>query len=1110
MIVGVLGFGQSPLQLANTNLNHGGLYDRFGTEYSIKDVQIETSSNSSLGSKSSITLLCSSGIFDLYFETGCGMEGTSAVEIQRRAVVCQAFSDLSDFINSPLKNVGNINRVNIWIRPINNIINATIAAKSGALAVSSGFYSIPYNNSKGGILDTMLWQTINSGNDSYTNNNIILPSTGLNNRFHHGFISVNYTNTSFNWNNDLSINSPVGLIDFYSIIFHEAMHLLGFNSLINETGNSSVYFNQPGIADHYYSRYDKFLSSNGTNLITNASDSCNMYDYIFNPNLNTNVLYPDCTNLNHLNLNSSVDKTICGKAITYTGNNNTPIPLYTPQCFESGSSLSHFEDQLYPTCNYANNNLYFAMSNAIGSISKKRFLRPEERNVLSDIGYSVKTTYGNVAQHSFIDYTIPLNSSIVGGINDGLNADQSFQFIGTMGQTINITNILANDYTNNSNIDYSPNLNNLRFSCLEDLSTTTSFSASNLSVSSGDLTTSISFVSNVPGLHILRYVPINIVTNQKGNLTYVFVYVFDNSSCATPINDNLVNNGNFEQYSNLPCGGICVDYPQIIKACGWRSSCENSTPDYFNALSVFNTNYNFQIPCNHAGFENDNRGYAAYAGIAGAPKQVNNFIPVVSGGQNESIITQLKQPLLANTKYQLCFDVSLAEGSNSTAIKLQAYLSKKLIIESNRFVDLPLNNSSMLFTNPTFSTISNGWERISFTFTTDSLGGEKYLYLGGLKNVQYKNIPLQPDENICDHYNFNYGLYTDQGYYYYYLDNVDLRLSPDVIFNLPKSVCINSNLNNLSDFITTSQPISGTFSGDGVINNNGVYSFNATTAGLGIHQITFFPLNTSLCVIPISCTITVVSSGIIPTFNSIAPICLGSTFALPTTSTNAIGITGAWSPTANNTATTTYTFTPATGQCATTATLTVTVLPASDPSCGNTNNNCGLSTLTLSVPEPNTTVLYRRQNSIITNTNYLVATGKKVTMRAGDFISLKPNTYINSGAVFSAKIEPCVLSKTAKVGLEQKIESELINNIVLFPNPNNGTFELMNIDTTLFGNHSIQLNVYDLNGRNLFSKNLSDSEIPNCQVDLQQFSDGMYIVKLISESYSQDFKFIKK
>lgn len=69
-----------------------------------------------------------------------------------------------------------------------------------------------------------------------------------------------------------------------------------------------------------------------------------------------------------------------------------------------------------------------------------------------------------------------------------------------------------------------------------------------------------------------------------------------------------------------------------------------------------------------------------------------------------------------------------------------------------------------------------------------------------------------------------------------------------------------------------------------------------------------------------------VNPNITPTFAAVAPICSGATLsALPTTSTN--GITGTWSPALNNTATTTYTFTPTTGQCATTTILKITVNP---------------------------------------------------------------------------------------------------------------------------------------------------------------------------------------
>src|SRR5690606_23509744 len=60
-----------------------------------------------------------------------------------------------------------------------------------------------------------------------------------------------------------------------------------------------------------------------------------------------------------------------------------------------------------------------------------------------------------------------------------------------------------------------------------------------------------------------------------------------------------------------------------------------------------------------------------------------------------------------------------------------------------------------------------------------------------------------------------------------------------------------------------------------------------------------------------------------PTFSPVGAICAGDNFTLPTTSTN--GITGTWSPAVDNRATTTYTFTPAAGQCASSTTMTVTV-----------------------------------------------------------------------------------------------------------------------------------------------------------------------------------------
>ncbi len=75
-------------------------------------------------------------------------------------------------------------------------------------------------------------------------------------------------------------------------------------------------------------------------------------------------------------------------------------------------------------------------------------------------------------------------------------------------------------------------------------------------------------------------------------------------------------------------------------------------------------------------------------------------------------------------------------------------------------------------------------------------------------------------------------------------------------------------------------------------------------------------------------------SIITPTFTQVDPICNGDVLGeLPTTSNN--GVTGTWSPAIDNTATTTYTFTPDITQpdqaCAVNQTMTITVNPLITP-----------------------------------------------------------------------------------------------------------------------------------------------------------------------------------
>ena len=94
---------------------------------------------------------------------------------------------------------------------------------------------------------------------------------------------------------------------------------------------------------------------------------------------------------------------------------------------------------------------------------------------------------------------------------------------------------------------------------------------------------------------------------------------------------------------------------------------------------------------------------------------------------------------------------------------------------------------------------------------------------------------------------------------------------------------------------------------------------------MGSTTYTFTPA-AGVCATTATMTIQITAAST-PTFTQIGPLCQNSTPpALPTTSTN--NIPGTWNPATISTATagtTTYTFTPAAGQGATTATMDIVV-----------------------------------------------------------------------------------------------------------------------------------------------------------------------------------------
>ena len=189
-------------------------------------------------------------------------------------------------------------------------------------------------------------------------------------------------------------------------------------------------------------------------------------------------------------------------------------------------------------------------------------------------------------------------------------------------------------------------------------------------------------------------------------------------------------------------------------------------------------------------------------------------------------------------------------------------------------------------------------------------------------------------------------------------------------FDAVSPICEGAPLANLP--LISNNSISGTWSP--AINN------------LATTNYTFTP-SAGQCATTASLTITV-NAPVTPTFAPVAAICSGASIAaLPTTSIN--GISGIWSPALNNTATTNYTFTPTAGQCASTASLTITVNPLPGISL-NGSASCAPDLLSWSVDVTVSAGTLSTSAGTATNTggnNWTVSgvpTGSNITLTVDD------------------------------------------------------------------------------------------------------------------------------
>ena len=816
LILVIVSFALNAQQEINNHRSPGGIfdtvYDRFGGNYPISDILIDTTTLDDNGSPKSV-LLCQPGYFDLYFEQGSGMEiSSNPVHQSRRNVICQVLSDISAFLppptGTPLSN-GTL-RVNIWIRSVSQLIPDP--QSSGVEGLASSFYVLPAGSQpRGGIVNGEIGNTIISGYNSFTNVSspiITANQTTLTSNFYHGLMAFNFSNPGLTW--ELNPGSTTtSLTDLYSVALHEITHALGFTSLINVNGLSRFGINYP-----YYSKYDLFLrnGNGGLPLITPQNSNYLSYDYVFNPALSTAVLTPQtpgCTN------SGSSDNTPCPTALWYNGSVN--VPIYTPACYEAGSSLSHFEDQCFPVGSPAGNNSYFAMSNAQHPGAIKRYLKSEERRTLCDLGYTVNPTYGSAsfALTQFNYNTSPSQGISVGGINDGITPAGNYLYTTIAGgppYTVNcfgVQGFLTNDFNASS------------YESLEVI-----YGGGTVSASFGSI--GFSFISATSGLTILRYIPVG-SNNINGNITYIYIYTLRSNFC-NPKACNIVPNGNFEQYSALP-----TSFSQLHYTCGWQNA-NAGTADYYHAGTQFG-NPGLKVPCNIMGYEGDNQNGSGYVGMG-------DF-----NTSKEMIFIYLTGPMESNANYQFSIDASLAESFSNRSFPLQVYFAENYMPYSGNG-PIPITAPLQHFYLGDVSSY-NGWTNYTINFTTGPEFQANAIVIGNLNGqaAQSTGMPLAPYPASCNYTNPA----NQTGYSYIYVDNVFLSIAAASTFTPPSPVCQNQTI-ILNNYVSIP---GGTFTGPGVTNNAGIWTFNASAAGIGNHTIVYSYIS-NVCNYTVAATIQVV------------------------------------------------------------------------------------------------------------------------------------------------------------------------------------------------------------------------------------------------------------
>jgi uncharacterized repeat protein (TIGR01451 family) len=512
------------------------IFDRFGNYYDLEDIIV----NVGTSSKSGLSFTVEAGIFrltfkDLYNDTGFGFDDSSAAPSPYNAshtlgelrieVIKRMFEDLSALIRPdgelpnpyPLETSTNVSSYTYPNSKKIEILVSSIYDTNGILASASSMYQYLFHEqNQDGILSGFVKQYVNTGIDplidiiQFNNPDFFYTDSAF---ITHGTLTVNWFNMQ-NAHIDLYTNSTTGEFDFYTIMLHEAFHLLGFGSFLDGYG-------------YHYTKFDKHIYLDTTAAITNDS----------------------CYNWSKLPFSNFLGQ--CGfNFLNYYGLDSQAV--YTDTIYHEGSSFAHF--------NCESDSAYLMNAN---HICQRRTPMDNEISVLQDLGYELSNHFGTglpwAGQSDSIEnhthgVTI-IDDYVVEGAddmryysvsNDGMRFGENPTLTPVI---IPVADLLAND-NNASSLCCFQNMHLIMFEFGETcLMESTSGTLDSMSIND-TLTIQIIFANED---YIFRYIPVN-EDGERGDITYVGIKTIDYNLLPCNNNDpcsNLICHGDFEGFEYL-------------------------------------------------------------------------------------------------------------------------------------------------------------------------------------------------------------------------------------------------------------------------------------------------------------------------------------------------------------------------------------------------------------------------------------------------------------------------------------------------------------------------------------------------------------------------------